>query len=70
MRALGIILIVAGILMFIFNGINYQTEKTVLDVGPVKVDKKENKHVGWPAYAGGIALIGGIVILVAGGRKK
>ena len=69
MRIFGIVLVVVGILMFVFNGINFQTEKTVLDVGPLKVDKKENKHVGWPAYAGGVAVVAGIVILVAG-RKK
>ena len=69
MRIFGIVLIVAGILMFVFNGINFQTEKTVVDVGPLKIDKKENKHVGWPAYAGGIAVVAGIAVLVAG-RKK
>jgi hypothetical protein len=53
----------------VFKGINYKTEKTVLDVGPVKVDKEQNNHVDWPAYAGGILVIGGIIALVAGGKK-
>ena len=69
MRTFGIILIVLGILMFVFNGFNYQTEKRVVDIGPLKIDKAENHYFGWPAYAGGLAIVAGIVVLVAG-RKK
>jgi len=69
MRIFGIVLIVVGILMFVFSSINFQTEKTVLDIGPIKVDKKENHSIGWPAYAGGIAVIAGIVLIVAGKPK-
>ena len=69
MKILGIILIVAGILMFVFTGINFQTEKKVVDVGPVEINKKENKHVAWPTYAGVIVAVIGVVLIVAD-RKK
>ena len=69
MRTLGIVLIVAGILMFVFNGFNYQTEKRVADIGPLKIDKTENHRIGWPMYAGGLAIICGIVVLVTGKKK-
>jgi hypothetical protein len=69
MRIAGIILIVAGILMFIFNGINFTTEKKVVDLGPVEINKKEKKSVGWPVYAGGIVTLAGVLILVAGNKK-
>ncbi len=69
MRTFGIILIVAGIMMFVFNGFNYQTEKRVADIGPVKIDKTENHYIGWPIYAGGVALLAGIAVLVAGKKK-
>jgi uncharacterized membrane protein HdeD (DUF308 family) len=64
MRTLGIVLIVVGILMFIFTGFNYQTEKRVADIGPIKIDKTENHSVGWPMYAGGLAVLAGIVVLL------
>ena len=64
MRVAGIILIVVGILMFAFSGFNYQTEKKVVDLGPLKVDKTENHSIGWPMYAGGIAILAGIAVLV------
>jgi uncharacterized membrane protein len=69
MRAFGIILIVVGILMFILTGFNYQTKEKVADIGPVQIDKTETKHVDWPIYAGGIALLAGVIVIVAG-RKK
>jgi len=69
MRIAGIILIVAGILMFIFNSINFTTEKKVVDLGPVEINKKEKKSVGWPVYAGGIVTLAGVLVLVAGNKK-
>ncbi len=69
MKALGIILIIAGILMLIFRGFSFTKEEKVIDVGPLEVNKKENKTIGWPLYAGGIAVAAGVIILIAG-RKK
>ena len=69
MKAIGIVLIVLGLGMLIFRGFSIQTEKKVVDLGPLEVNKKENKWIGWPVYAGGIAIIAGI-ILVAADRKK
>ena len=69
MKVIGILLIVLGIGMLIFRGFSVQTEKKVVDLGPLEVNKKENKWIGWPVYAGGIAIIAG-VIMVAADRKK
>ena len=69
MRPLGIILIVAGILMLVFGNISFTTEKKVVDIGPVEINKKEKKTIAWPNYAGVIAIVGGIIVLAAGGKK-
>jgi hypothetical protein len=69
MKTFGIILIVAGIAMLIFRGFSVQTEKKVVDVGPIEINKKENKWVGWPVYAGGIAIVAGVIMVVAD-RKR
>lgn len=69
MKTIGIVLIVLGLGMLIFRGFSVQTEKKVVDLGPLEVNKKENKWIGWPVYAGGIAIVTGI-ILVATDRKK
>ena len=69
MKTAGIILIIAGIAMLIFRGFSVQTEKKIIDAGPIEVNKTENKWVGWPVYAGGIAVVAGVA-LVLGSRKK
>lgn len=70
MRTIGIILIIAGILMMVFTGFNFTTEKRVVDLGPLKVDKQENHTIGWPVYVGGVVLLGGIGLVIAGAKKR
>ncbi|HLA53257.1 MAG TPA: hypothetical protein VK618_08125 [Flavitalea sp.] len=69
MKTFGIILIVAGIAMIIIRGFSVQTEKKVVDVGPLEINKKENKWVGWPTYAGGIVAIVGVIMVISDKRK-
>ena len=69
MKTFGMILIVLGIAMIVVRGFSVQTEKKVVDLGPVEVNKKENRWIGWPTYAGGVVAIVGVV-LVLNGRKK
>ncbi len=66
MKVAGIVLVIAGVLMCIFTSINFTQEKKVVDLGPLQINKKENKTVGWPVYAGiGVGLLG-IGLIVAG----
>ena len=69
MKTVGIILIVIGIAMLLFRGFSMKTEKKVIDIGPLEVNKKENKWIGWPVYTGGIAIVAGLIMVVAD-RKK
>ena len=69
MKTLGIVLIIVGILMMIFRGFSFVREKEVVDIGPIEINKKEKETVGWPLYAGAVATVAGVVILIAG-RKK
>jgi hypothetical protein len=69
MKVFGAILIAAGILMLVFGNVSFTTEKKVVDIGPVEINKKEKKTIDWPNYAGGLALVAGIVMVVAGAKK-
>jgi hypothetical protein len=69
MRVTGYILIILGTLMLVFNGINYTKKKEIVDLGPLEINKKENRRIGWPMWAGGIAVAAGIVLVLAD-RKK
>jgi len=41
-----------------------------VDLGPVEVNKKENKWIGWPTYAGGLVAVIGVVLVVGANRKN
>jgi uncharacterized membrane protein HdeD (DUF308 family) len=69
MKTLGIILIVIGIGMFIVPSISLNTEETIIDAGPIQVNKTNKNKVVWPNYAGGIAIIAGVLVLVGARRK-
>ena len=69
MKAFASILIVAGILMIVFRGFSVQTEKKVVDLGPVEINKKENKWIGWPTYAGALAIAAGIIVFVSNKKR-
>ncbi len=69
MRIIGIVLVIAGILMLVFRGINFTTEKKVVDLGPLEINKKENKSVNWPLYAGIVVTLAGVVMVVADKKK-
>ncbi|MDN3655958.1 hypothetical protein QWZ08_10000 [Ferruginibacter paludis] len=64
MKVFGIILIVAGILMFVFGKVSFTKKEKVVDLGPIEINKQEKKTLNWPDYAGGIALLAGVVVLV------
>ena len=70
MKTIGIILIIVGIAMLIFRGFGITTEKKVIDAGPIEVNKKENKWVGWPVYAGAIAVVAGVALVIADRKKR
>lgn len=69
MKPLGIILIVVGILMLIFTNISFTKKEKVVDLGPVEINKNEKKTIDWPSYAGGVAVVAGIVVLAVSKRK-
>ncbi len=69
MKIFGITLIVIGVVMFIITGISYTTEETVIDAGPIEINAEKENQINWPPYAGGAAVISGLV-LVALSRKR
>jgi hypothetical protein len=70
MKTFGIILIIIGIVMIIIKGVSVPVRKNVVDVGPVKIDRTENKWIGWPTYAGAVlAAIGTVLVVSDKGRR-
>jgi hypothetical protein len=67
---LAIVLIVLGVVALAYQGITYTTRKKVLDIGPIQATKEEHKTIPLPPIVGGIALIGGVLLLMAGGKNE
>jgi uncharacterized membrane protein HdeD (DUF308 family) len=65
----GIILIVVGIIALAYQGITYTTHKQVLDLGPIHATEAQHHTIPLPPILGALALIGGVVVLVAGSRS-
>lgn len=65
----GIILIVFGIFALAYQGITYTKRERVVDVGPIHATKDTRKTIPMPPIIGGIALIGGIVLVAAGSKS-
>ena len=70
MKAIGIVLIIIGIVMMVFRSINFTQEKKVADLGPLQINKKEEKTVNWPLYAGIVVTIAGVVVLVSSKKSS
>jgi hypothetical protein len=66
----GILLIVLGGLALAYQGFNYTHHEKVMDVGPMHVTKETQDRVPIPPILGGLALVGGIVLLVVGANKN
>jgi uncharacterized membrane protein len=66
----GILLIVLGVVALAYQGITYTKTERVVDLGPLKVDAKREKTIPLPPVLGGLALVGGIVLLIASGRRS
>ena len=70
MKAVGIVLIIIGIVMMVFRSFNFTSEKKVADVGPLEINKQENHTVNWPLYAGIVVTVAGVVVLLVGNKNK
>ena len=68
-KLIGIILIVAGALGLAYGGFSYTKETTGLKLGPIELKVEEKERVNIPLIVSGAAVILGVVLLVAVGRK-
>jgi len=69
-RIIGILLIVLGLVALAYQGITYTKSEKVLEVGPITATKETKKTIPLPPVLGGVALLGGIVLLVASSSRR
>ena len=66
----GVVVIVLGLVALVYQGINYTSRETVIDIGPLHAMADRQKTLPLPPVLGIAAVAGGVVLLVAGVRKK
>ncbi len=66
---IGVILVVVGLVALAYQGVPYTTREKVADLGPVAISTEKKRTIPLRPILGGLALAGGITLLVIGSRK-
>ena len=67
---IGLFLVLLGVGALVYQGITYTTRETVLDLGPIQATKQTTKTIPLPPLLGGMALLGGVVLLALGAKRS
>ena len=68
---IGILLIVVGVIALAYGGYtSFTTKENVAKLGPLEINKEDEHRVPIGPIVGGVCVVGGIVMLVAGSRKS
>ena len=67
---IGILLVLLGIAALIFGGFSFVQQETVIELGPVDVEAAERERVPLPPILGVVSLVGGILLIALGSRKR
>lgn len=67
---IGIVLIVLGIAGFVVPRIDFTTEETVIDAGPIEVEAEQRQSIPIPDVAAGAAVASGIVLTLVGAARR
>jgi len=69
-QIVGAVLMTVGVVALLWGGLFWTDRDTVLDAGPVKVQKSERKGVKVPPLIGGLVLVAGaVLLLLPSGRR-
>lgn len=68
-KSIGIAVLIIGIIMVFYTGFNYVTEKKVVDIGPIEINKTENHPVQWSPILGVVLIVGGAILIIADKKK-
>ncbi|HEY5998048.1 MAG TPA: hypothetical protein VI078_01930 [bacterium] len=70
LRALALVLIVAGVLALAYGGFTYTKDTHTTKLGPIEFSVKDRERVNVPVWAGVVAIAAGAGLLLTGNRKS
>ena len=66
----GILLIILGVVALAYQGITYTSREKIIDIGPIQATHDTKKSIPLSPILGGLALAGGIVMVIMGTKNK
>jgi hypothetical protein len=66
---IGLILVILGVVGFALGGFSFTHKEKVVDLGPIEASADKKESVPIPPILAGLALVGGVVLLIAGSRR-
>jgi hypothetical protein len=70
LTVIGVVLILLGIVGFIAGGFSFTHEKKDVDLGPLQIEHKKTESVPISPLLSGLALVGGVGMIIAGARSR
>jgi hypothetical protein len=70
MKIVGLVLIVIGVVALAVGGISYTKKEKVVDIGPIEATAETRETIPLPPLLGGLALVGGVALMIAGSRRR
>ena len=67
---IGIVLIVLGVVALAYQGITYTRREKIINIGPIHATADTKKTIPLSPILGGVALAGGIVLVIIGAKNK
>lgn len=67
---IGVLLITLGLGALVFQGVNYTTRETIIDIGPIEATADRERRLPLPPILGVAAVALGAILLVSGLRKR
>ena len=68
-RIVAVLLVIAGVVALVYQGITYTTREKILKIGPLEATAERERTIPLPPIIGGLMIAGGIVIWVVSMRK-
>jgi len=69
-KLMGVVLIVLGVVALAYGGISYTRREKVVDIGPIEATAEKRETIPLPPLLGGLALAGGVVLLIYGAKSR
>jgi len=70
MKALGVLLVVLGIVALAYGGLSWTRKDTIVDAGPLEITRDKTEGIAVPPVAGALVLIAGVALLVTRGKSS